>query len=127
MPELPASLRGCEEPMDSRTLDVALTLPGRDLGASGDEVRQPSVEALAGQDGQFTFRHVQPAAVFGRVVKLQLASQASRLVRREGSVQRCGGVDIEVVQDDANHPCVGIGLVYQPAHLLREVERCSTL
>src|SRR5438094_698064 len=103
MPELSASLRGCEEPRNSDFFGVALKLPCGDLRARSAEFRQASIEALAGQDRQFAFRDVQPAAVLGRVMKLQFASQPSRLVRWEGGVQRRGGVGVQVVQDNADN------------------------
>src|SRR5215471_2126840 len=73
--ELDASVVGGESPVDGTDGGVAGGDPGRDLLFEDLTVRQAAVEALAGQDAQFDLGHVQPAAVLGGVVQLELVGQ----------------------------------------------------
>ena len=74
MAEFSASLCGREQPADWSTVGVALALPGGNLPSDHVECWQSTIETLVGQDGQFAFRHVQPAAVLRRRMELQLAA-----------------------------------------------------
>jgi hypothetical protein len=55
-----------------RPARLRAALPGRDLPLQDRPVGQATVQALSGQHGQLDLGHVQPAAVLGRVVQLQL-------------------------------------------------------
>ena len=88
MPELATSLSGGEQPMDGDLLGVAQALPRGNLLLHGTERRQAPIETLVAQHRQFAFGDVQPTAVLGRVMKVQLAGDAARFRCREGGVQR---------------------------------------
>jgi hypothetical protein len=62
-------------------------LPGRDLRLEGLEVWHSSIEALSTEYTQFDLRHVEPAAMLGRVVDLELVGGAPGLRRLEGLIQ----------------------------------------
>jgi len=68
---------------------VATLEPGLDLAFERGPVGDAAVEALPGQHGQLRFRHVEPAAVLGRVVPLEALDKAACLLRRERLVE-CG-------------------------------------
>ena len=74
-----------ELPVDGGVLLVAGGLPGRDLGHQGVAVTDAAAQALAGEQRELQFRHVEPTAVDRGVVKLQLAEDASGLVGRNAS------------------------------------------
>jgi hypothetical protein len=61
---------------------------------------------LSGENRQLAFGHVEPTAMFGRVVPLEFAGDASRLVRWEAVVQAGNRVGVEIVRDQDN----GLGL-----------------
>jgi hypothetical protein len=51
---------------------VALFLPGGDFTDESLFLRDAPIEALPLQDAQFDLGHIEPGAVFGRVMKFQL-------------------------------------------------------
>ena len=69
---------------------VAPLLPGGDLRLEGREVGHAPVQALAAEDTQLDLGHVQPTAVLGRVVDLQLVRQPFGLLSDERLVQAAG-------------------------------------
>ena len=71
--------------------------------------------------------HVQPASMPGSVVKLQALSYTTRFGCSKCFVERAQLVGIEIVQHQPDDPGLGVGLVNQPAHLVREVHRSATL
>jgi hypothetical protein len=72
-------------------------LPGGDFIGEGDGIWHAPVQALAAEHAQLDFRNVEPAAVLGGVVQLQLLGQAFGLGRWEGVVEGAGRVGVEVV------------------------------
>jgi single-stranded DNA-binding protein len=90
VPELDAGVLGREPPVDPTTGPVARRLPGRDLPLQGRPVGQAPIQALPSQHGQLDLGHVQPAAMPGRVVQLQLVGEPLGLGRWERLVQRRG-------------------------------------
>jgi len=108
MLELDAGVLGGEPPVDSATGAVARRLPGCDLPLQGRPVGQPSVQALSGQHGQLDLGHVQPAAVLGGGVQLQLVGQPLGLGRWERRIQRRRRVGVEVVLDQQDPLSIGV-------------------
>jgi hypothetical protein len=92
--QLDAGVFGGEPPVDPATGPVAGRLPRHDLPLQGRLVGQATVQALLGQHGQLDLGHVQPAAVLGGVVQLQLVGQPLGLGRRERRIQRRGRVGV---------------------------------
>jgi len=66
---------------------VAAALPSGDLLDQGRPVGDPPIETLGRHDAEFGLSHVQPAAVFGRVVPLEPFDQAACLGGREGLIE----------------------------------------
>ena len=60
-------------PLDGDTVPIALVLPALRLLGERLLVRDAPVQALATEDAEFDLGHVQPAGVFGCVVKFQAA------------------------------------------------------
>jgi hypothetical protein len=90
-------------------------------------IRQPPVQTLAGQDGEFYLRHIQPTRVLRRVMKLHLPRQPSGFLRREGLIPRSGRMGVQVVQHHPDHLSFRKGLIHQPLHLLGKVVACPPL
>jgi hypothetical protein len=65
-------------------------LPSGDLGEDRLLVVDAAVEALAAQDADFDFHHIQPAGVFRGVVELKPLQHPASLRCGEGVVKRPG-------------------------------------
>jgi hypothetical protein len=104
---------------------VALRLPGLDASLDSSDISKASFEGLAGENGPFDLGHVEPGAVLGGVMELELSSESARLFSRERLVERSWRVGIEVVEYDADH--VGVGITaYELPHLSGEVRAGTT-
>ena len=68
-----------EAPVDGRFHLIASGFPVPDFLLDDCRSVEAAIETLAMQNTQLCFRHVQPTAVFGRVVDLQPPRQAARL------------------------------------------------
>ena len=63
-------LLGGEPPINGRALGISALLIGVHLPSERRYIRQAAIETLPVQHTEFDFGHIQPAAMFGRVVKL---------------------------------------------------------
>src|SRR5215216_143257 len=95
--ELDAGIGGGELPADAPALGVAGGEPGSDLLGERLVIGDTRGQALAGQDAELDLGDVQPTAVLGRVMELQLGGEASGFGGREGLIERGRGVGVEVV------------------------------
>ena len=103
MPELDARVGGRKLPVDRGLLRVATGCPGGDFGGQEVAVGDAPTQALSGEDAQLNLGDIQPVAVLGRLVQLQISPQPPGFVRREGFVQRRADMGIEVVEHQ-HHP-----------------------
>ena len=88
--EFGSGVLGVEPPVDGGPGGVALGDQGLDFPPEGGFVGEPLLEAAARQYAELDFRHIQPTAVLGGVVKLQPLGDAPGRRRWEGLVQgRC--------------------------------------
>ena len=85
--QLPACLLGCELPIDRSALHIAAVFIDLKFLRKRGHVGEAAVETLALHDTEFNFSHVQPTAMFGRVVEFQFLAQSSRFVGREGIIK----------------------------------------
>ena len=76
-----------EPPVCAASFCVASLDPSADVARQVFLTADAFFKALARQDGQFRFGHVEPRAVFGRVVPLELVGDASGLYWLEGCVE----------------------------------------
>ena len=88
-----------EPPVDGGLGGVSLRDQGLDFPSEGLLSGEPLPEAGTGQYAELDFRHVQPTAVFGGVVKLQPLGDAPGFRSRESLVQRRRTVGVQIVQD----------------------------
>lgn len=65
--------------VDASATGVSQVLPGSGLCDEATIVVDATIKALAAQNADFDFDHVEPAGVFGRVVEFQPSKEASRL------------------------------------------------
>ena len=88
MAQLPTGLCSREVPLDCGAVLLSASFPRADLAHHGPRVREPSVQALSDQHRQLAFGHIQPAAVLGRVMELELLRQSRRISGGEGRAER---------------------------------------
>src|SRR3972149_3954328 len=81
--ELDAGIGSSESPIYLACAGIPALLPRADLLMEGRLVGDPSVQTLPTQNTQFDLGHIEPTAVLGRVVNLQLVGKAPR---RRGAV-----------------------------------------
>lgn len=79
---------------------------------------QSPAQVLAYQDGELDLGHVQPAAVLGRIAKVQRVEQAPRFRWRNCSMERCRRVH---VQDEGYPRMMPIDELLEP---VRVIPRC---
>lgn len=109
MAEFDAGVVAGELPDDFAFVGVGVGLPGGEFGVEQVEIVDASVQALAGESGQFDLGDVEPGPVFRGVVDLQAFGQRSRPGRLERFVQGSEGVGVQVVHNQ--HDPRGVGVV----------------
>src|SRR5437762_2420455 len=102
-----------ECPRDAVASGVAALLPSHDFGREQSAIGQTPIKALAIEDADLDFRHVEPAAVLRRVVKFNATQQGLRGGDAEHLLETDAEVGIEVIQDEMNAPRRGIDVVEQ--------------
>ena len=88
---------------------VSMGLPSGDLSFEGWLVGNAAIQALAGQDGEFGFGHVEPASVFGRVMPLETLGEAASFLGGESRVERGRRMRVQVVLNQ--YDLFGVGTV----------------
>lgn len=90
-----------ELPLDASLFGAAEIVPRCGFSTEVfDRCKATTRQALPSHGAQLVFGYVQPAAVLGRMAKLQPAHPGSRLLRCEGFVESAFGVRIEIVADE---------------------------
>src|SRR5665213_483008 len=103
-------------PVDGELGGVALCFPCGDLLGQSLLVGDAAIEALPRQGREFDLRDVEPTAMLGGVVDLQLVRDPFRFGGLERFVQRGGGVGIEIVHDQDDALGVRVVHVHQVFH-----------
>src|SRR5260370_3526877 len=109
-------------PRDGAVRTIALHLKGIDAPSQGAQTIHPTRQATALKNADLDFGHIQPTAVFGRVVKLDAPENTTRFLRWEGFIDSRWGMGIQIVLHNAHIFRVRIHLINQPADLLSIVE-----
>ena len=74
-----------------------MVLPCADFVGEDLLVGDAAIQALRGEHAEFGFGHVEPTTVLGRIVPFEALDEPTRLGGREGFVERCGLVGVEIV------------------------------
>src|SRR3954467_11436936 len=102
---------------------VADLLPGIHFLDQGLLVGDTSVETLRGQDAEFGFCHIEPTAVFGRVVPLEPLDEAACLCGGKSLVERSRFVSAEIILHEDDFRGAGKMDVRQFLENLRIIQR----
>src|ERR1700722_20043927 len=82
-----AGIGGGEVPIGFDMFFVLAVLPSGDFLGQGQLVGDTPIETLTRQNAEFGFSHVQPTAVFWRVVPLEPLNQPTCLGGRKGFIE----------------------------------------
>ena len=85
-----------EVPVGGGTLGISPVEPGGNLALKHEAISDAPVEALAGEHGKLRLRHVEPAAVLGRIVPLKPLDKPPRLRCGKSFIKRCRFMRVEV-------------------------------
>ena len=116
-----------ERPINATSFGIASVLPAMDFAPRSHPVHQSSPKALTIQDADFDLRHVQPARVLGRVVKLYASQQPASDRGTEHLLEAGTEVGVEVVQNQVNLSGGGITALKQMLYEGNEVGLGSAL
>jgi len=111
-----------ECPSDAATLGIAAVLPSGHFGAQGGAILNTSIEALTIQDTDLDLRHVEPARMFGRVVKDNSLQEGVRSLRTHDLLEAGSEVGIKVVEHQMHGLRGPIDLLDQMTHEVDEVD-----
>ena len=90
-------------------------------------IRQSPIQALPGQNADFDFRHVEPAGVLGRVLKLNPPQKAVLGTMPRNVVETFARMDVQVVQDLMNSLGASMDVFEQVGDKLDEIRLGPTL
>ncbi len=121
MLKLDSGLHRGESPVDGCVGLVALGLQGTNLSFEGFFIGNAASQTLFAEDAELNLRHVEPAAVLGSKMKLQVFAYSPGLLGLEGFVERSGFMGVQVVQDHPNLFCFWVSFIDQPPHLVGKV------
>ena len=119
--QLHASILRRKTPDDGRSGDVTLNFKRLYVPFERGFIRDVPRPGLSSKDTELTLSHVEPTAMFGRVVKLKPFANPVGFCRFERIIQGRHRMGIQVVQHDADDLGVRISVVNQPFHTVREV------
>jgi hypothetical protein len=106
---------------------IPLGVPRLDLVDERGLRRDTAPQALTAQMAEFDLRHVEPTAVFRRIMDLSFICDSFRLRRSKGFIKRSFGVGIQIVHHEANLLHVRIMLINQFFDKVRPIYLCSLL
>jgi hypothetical protein len=87
--------------------------------------RDTAPQALPTQMAEFDFRHVEPTAVFRRIMDLSFIRDSFRLRRIKGFIKSGFGMGIQIVHDEANLLHVRRMVIQQFFDKVRPIHFCA--
>jgi hypothetical protein len=109
--QFPIRILSGESPLDTSTLDVSPLLPSGYLGSEGGTIGQAPIQTLTIEDADFDLGHVEPAGMFGRVVKDDSAQQRPGSLEPEHLLEAAAKVNVQIVQNQMNASGTGIDVL----------------
>nr|WP_041946197.1 hypothetical protein [Variovorax paradoxus] len=103
--ELVICILSSELPLDGSAQRVSICLPGIDFASQELLAGEVAVQALAREDADLDFCHVEPTCVLGRVVKAHPAQQRVGRAHSQHIVEAFPEVNVQVVQHEVNAAC----------------------
>src|SRR6266487_1595271 len=119
---LSASISAGKAPMDAAVMRIALSRQGHNVLPEVIEALDAFGQTPPLKNADLDLGHIQPTAMLGRVMHLQSLPDALRFLRSERLVEAGRRVCVEIVHHQANHTCLGIDLIGQPADRLSKIQ-----
>src|SRR6266487_54482 len=119
---LSASISAGKAPMDAAVMRIALSRQGHNVLPEVIEALDAFGQTPPLKNADLDLGHIQPTAMLGRVMHLQSLPDALRFLRWERLVEAGRRVCVEIVHHQANHTCLGIDLIGQPADRLSKIQ-----
>src|SRR5438270_3173617 len=119
---LSASIGTSKAPMDLTVVRIALSRQGHDVLPQMVEALDALRQTAPFKNADLDLRHIEPTAMFGRVMHLQSLPDALRFLGRKRLVEARRRMGVEVVHHQADHTRLGIDLIDQPADRLRKIQ-----
>ena len=121
------SIVGGKAPGDGAALSIALSLQGGNTLTQVLHTCHATRQTASCKDTNLDLGHIQPTAMFGRVMKLHAPQDAPRLGGFKGFIQGSSGMGVQVILHNANAGGVRIDLVDQPLDAVRVVDLGAVL
>ncbi len=119
---LSASIGTGKAPMDMRLLRIALSRQGHDVLPQMIEALDALGQTAPFKNADLDLGHIEPTAMFGRVMHLQSLPDALRFLWRKRLVEAGRRMRVEVVHHQADHARLWIDLIDQPADRLSKIQ-----
>src|SRR5947209_4192364 len=110
MLELDASIGRRKAPIDLDFFGIACLLPSLDLAFELCWIADPLVQGVCREHGEFDLRHVQPTAVFGSIMNLQLLTEALRFLWGKHLIESRWRMRIQVIHHQ--HDLLGLWIMH---------------
>ena len=110
-----------ERPLDTSPLVVSASLPGIDLAGEGVTVGQAPIQALAVEDADFNFRHVQPTGMLRGVMKFQPGQKSRRGFQPHDRLEGSAKMGVQVIHDQMDFARGRVHLLRQILHKGHEI------
>src|SRR5882757_3946100 len=120
--QLSVCVSTCKRPLDATSSGVAPPLPSRHLAGERSLLGTTARQALALQDTDLDFGHVQPARMIRRVVELDPAQQCCGHLYAEHFFEAGTQMRVEIVHHQVNLACLGIPAAQEPTDKANEVD-----
>ena len=78
---------------------IALLCPGTELSLQGKGVGHAPLQALSLHNTDLNLSHIEPTALFRRIMELESSDQSSSFHRPKGLIKRTGILGIEIILD----------------------------
>src|SRR5260370_33069056 len=101
-------------PRDRAVRTIALHLQGIDAPSQGAQTIHPTRQATALKNADLDFGHIQPTAVFGRVVKLDAPENPPRFLRWDAFIDSTWVMGIQMVLHNGDVLHLRLGLLSYP-------------
>src|SRR5258708_7444020 len=119
---LSASIGTGKAPMDMTVLRIALSRQGHDVLPQMIEALDALRQTAAFKNADLDLRHIEPTAMFGRIMHLQSLPDALRFLWRKRLVEAGRRMGVKVVHHQADHARLRIDLIDQPVHRLSKIQ-----
>src|SRR5260370_23275097 len=112
---LSASIGTGKAPMDMTVLRIALSRQGHDVLPQMIEALDALRQTAAFKNADLDLRHIEPTAMFGRIMHLQSLPDSLRFLWRKRLVEASRCIGVKVVHYTADHARIRIDLIVQSA------------